>query len=145
MRIYPTHSSVRLTGRWDTTTENTAVTVNTGAYIEFAFVGKLATVLFDTQNNASPVLHLWISVDGEAMIETPIDAYLRINAHNDGTHVVKIIYKGGQEASSRWYAPCFRSGENAQAPYRADNPCRDRSWSPPACRKRIPQRICMAS
>ena len=105
MRIYPNDASVRLTGRWDTSRADAAVTVNTGSYIEIAFEGRSALVLFDTYENASPALHLWISVDGGAMIETPIDAYLRINAADDGAHVAKIIYKGGLEASSRWYAP----------------------------------------
>ncbi len=105
MRILPSHSAVRLTGRWDTSKPDAATTVNTGAYIEFAFEGDMATVLFDTYENASPALHLWISVDGGAMTETPIDNYLRINAPDGGKHVVRIIYKGGQEASSRWYSP----------------------------------------
>ncbi len=120
MKINYTHPSVRLTGRWDTTNPNMAVTVNTGSYIEFAFEGDMALALFDTYDNAVPALHLWISVDGGAMIEAPVDNYLRIVAPEYGKHTVKIIYKGGMEVSSRWYAPLHGKvsfiGYDAEAP-----------------------------
>ena len=102
MKITHTHPSVRLTGRWDTSDPNVAVTTNTGAYIEFAFEGNMALALFDTYDNARPVLHLWVSVDGGAMIESPIDDYLRIVTPTFGKHTVRIIYKGGMEATARW-------------------------------------------
>ena len=98
------HESIRLTGRWDTTGA-AAVATTTGAYIEFAFEGRMAVARFDVFANATPRLHLWIELDGEAMIEAPIDSYLRIVAKNDGKHVCRIIYKGGTECDRRWYAP----------------------------------------
>jgi hypothetical protein len=99
------HPSVRLTGRWDTSREGIAQTTNSGSYIDIAFEGRMATLLFDTYENASPVLHLWISVDGGARVEVPIDNYLRISAPADGRHTVRIIYKGGTEVSARWRSP----------------------------------------
>ena len=105
MTVGHTHPSVRLTGRWDTSRPDRAVTTTTGAYVEFSFEGNMAVALFDTAENATPALHLWICVDGGAMIEAPIDNYLRIVAPSNGKHTVRITYKGGMEASSRWYAP----------------------------------------
>ena len=103
---YPySHSSVRLTGRWDTSGSKCATATATGSYIEVAFTGKTATLAFDVKGNNYPHLHLWIEVDGGAAIEAPIDAYLRVTAKTDGEHICKIIYKGGTEAYSRWYAP----------------------------------------
>ena len=99
-----THESIRLTGRWDTTGE-AAITTTTGAYIEFAFEGRMTLIHFDVFNNADPRLHLWIQLDGGDMIEAPIDAHLRVMAKNDGYHVCRVIYKGGTEADRRWYVP----------------------------------------
>ena len=99
------HESVRLTGRWDVSDAKCAVTTTTGAYIEFAFEGKMAVARFDVFLNATPRLHLWIQLDGGDMIEAPIDSYLRIVAKNDGKHICRIIYKGGTECDRRWYAP----------------------------------------
>lgn len=104
MRFSYKDKSVRLTGRWDTTGE-CAVTTAPGAYIEFAFRGNMAVVRFDIETNIAPFPHLWIQLDGGDMIEAPLDAYLRVNSKNDGEHICRIIYKGGEEAYSRWYAP----------------------------------------
>ena len=105
MNISYRHESVRLTGRWDTRDPHAAVTTTTGAYLEFAFEGRMALVRFDVTTNAQPYLHLWIQLDGGDMIEAPIDAYLRVCAKEEGTHVCRIIYKGGTEVDRRWYAP----------------------------------------
>ena len=99
------HESIRLTGRWDTTSPDAAVTTTTGAYLEFAFEGRMALVLFDTLLNATPLLHLWVQLDGGDMIETPIDSHIRILAKNEGKHICRVIYKGGSEKDRRWYAP----------------------------------------
>lgn len=99
------HESIRLTGRWDTTSPDAAVTTTTGAYLEFAFEGRMALVLFDTLLNATPLLHLWVQLDGGDMIETPIDSHIRILAKNEGKHICRVIYKGGTEQDRRWYAP----------------------------------------
>ncbi len=105
MRVSYKHPSVRLTGRWDTRNEKFAETTNTGSYIEFAFEGKMAMAMFDTWANKEPRLHLWIQLDGGAMVQTPIDAYLRIIAPTEGKHICRIIYKGGAEVHARWYLP----------------------------------------
>lgn len=105
MNVSYTHESIRLTGRWDTSDPHAAVTTATGSYIEFAFEGKMALARFDVLTNATPRLHLWISIDGGDMIEAPIDSYLRVVAKEDGRHICRIIYKGGTEQDRRWYAP----------------------------------------
>lgn len=105
MNISYTHESIQLTGRWDTTDPNCAVTTATGSYIEFAFEGRMALARFDVFTNAYPRLHLWIQIDKGDLIEAPIDNYLRIIAKNNGKHICRIIYKGGAENDRRWYAP----------------------------------------
>ena len=105
MRVSYRHESVRLTGRWDVRNEKYAETTTTGAYIEFAFEGKMAMAMFDTWANPEPRLHLWIQLDGGAMVQAPIDSYLRIIAPTDGKHICRIIYKGGAEVHARWYLP----------------------------------------
>ncbi len=99
------HEAVRLTGRWDTTSEHCAVTTTPGAYLEFAFEGRLAMARFDITENLAPYLHLWIQVDGGTMVESAIDSYIRVLAPTEGRHICRIIYKGGEEQYRRWYAP----------------------------------------
>jgi len=98
-------SSVRLTGRWDVTSEACAVATAAGSYIDLCFEGDNALLAFDIETNNRPLLHLWIEVDGGARIEAPLDAYLRIRPKDDGKHTVRIIYKGGTEADNRWVPP----------------------------------------
>lgn len=105
MNIPYTHESIRLTGRWDTRDPRVATATATGSYIEFAFEGKMALARFDVLTNATPRLHLWISLDGGDMIEAPIDSYLRVVAKEEGKHICRILYKGGTEQDRRWYAP----------------------------------------
>ena len=105
MQISYRHESVRLTGRWDVRDSRYAETTTTGSYIEFAFEGRLATALFDIEQNATPLLHLWIQVDGGARVEAPIDRYMKVMAPTDGKHICRIIYKGGTEVDRRWYLP----------------------------------------
>ena len=110
--------SVRLTGRWDVTNDSYAETTTTGAYVEFAFTGKMALACFDIEGNRAPFLHLWIQLDGGDMIEAPIDAYLRVSAKEEGTHICRIIFKSTEEAYSRWYRPLH--GKVSFRGYRAD-------------------------
>lgn len=105
MNVSYTHESIRLTGRWDKSNPKAAVTTTTGAYIEFAFEGRMAVAHFDVLTNDAPYLHLWIQLDGGDMVETPIDRHLRVIAKRDGKHVCRIIYKGGCEQHRRWFAP----------------------------------------
>ena len=105
MNIPYTHESIRLTGRWDVTSPNAAVATATGSYIEFAFEGRMALAHFDTQENAQPLLHLWVQLDGGDMIETVISDHIRILAKNAGKHICRIIFKGSVEIDKRWYLP----------------------------------------
>ncbi len=98
-------SSVRLTGRWDKTDDRYAEATATGSYIEFAFEGKTAVACFDIEGNRAPLLHLWIQLDGGDMFECQIDAYIRVMAKEEGKHICRIIYKGGEEIYRRWYRP----------------------------------------
>ncbi len=105
MNLPYSHESIRLTGRWDVSNPSVATATATGSYIEFAFRGRMALARFDVLTNATPHLHLWVSLDGGDMIETPVDSYLRIIAKEEGDHLCRIIYKGGTEQTRRWYAP----------------------------------------
>ena len=112
------HPSVRLTGRWsllesDVTdihifvkpTARYTATTAAGSYFELAFSGRMALLHFDLGYLIQPFPHLWIQVDGGAMIEVPVDRHLRIDALTDGDHIVKVLYKGGMEQLNRWYLP----------------------------------------
>ena len=100
-----THESIRLTGRWDKTDPKCAVATATGSYIEFCFEGDMAVARFDIEANMLPLLHLWIQIDGGDMTEATVDRFIRIRTAKSGLHTVRIIYKGGTEASARWYLP----------------------------------------
>lgn len=54
MHIPYSHESIRLTGRWDTRDPHAAITTTTGAYLEFAFIGRMAVARFDTFAQAPP-------------------------------------------------------------------------------------------
>ena len=110
--------SVRLTGRWSRNYKprfdhhifnqpTTAYTTTTaaGSYFELAFTGDCARLHFDLGYLAQPYPHLYISVDGGARIEAPVDRYLRVETEEYGEHIIKVIYKGGMEQLPRWYSP----------------------------------------
>ena len=99
-----THESIRLTGRWDKAADRATATA-TGSYVEFCFEGRMAVARFDIDMNMLPYLHLWIQIDGGDMIEASVDRYIRVRAAKEGVHICRIIYKGGTEASARWYLP----------------------------------------
>lgn len=119
MRLSYTHESIRLTGRWDTRNPAYAEATATGSYIEFAFRGRNATALFDIEANNTPLLHLWVELDG-VRIEATIDRYLRVCAPTDGQHVCRIIFKSTSEVYRRWYLPLQSKvsfiGVNVEAP-----------------------------
>ncbi len=111
--------SVRYTGRWDIS-EDSATTTAPGGMIEIAYSGKAAVLHFDIEMNMNPYPHLWIIVDDGAKIETVVDKYLRIEAVNEGNHLIKIIYKSAVEIQHRWYAPLV--GKIRFKGYDADKP-----------------------
>jgi len=125
--------SVRLTGRWSRNyaprhdyhifnQPTTAYTTTTaaGSYFELAFTGDCARLHFDLGYLAQPYPHLYISVDGGARVEVPVDRYLRVETEEYGKHIVKVIYKGGMEQLPRWYSPLMGAisfiGAEADAP-----------------------------
>lgn len=125
------HESVRLTGRWSRlerdgsdphvfTQPSAQFTTATaaGSYFELAFTGSMALLEFDLGYLGQPFPHLWISLDGGARIEAPVDRYLRVVAPEGGNHVVKVIYKGGMEMLPRWYQPLM--GAISFRGYKAD-------------------------
>ena len=110
--------SVRLTGRWsrpykpvhdyhlyNQISGDYATTTAPGSYFELAFTGDTALLHFDLGYLGQPYPHLWISVDGGARIEAPVDRYLRVDAEEYGPHIVRVIYKGGMEQLPRWFGP----------------------------------------
>lgn len=120
MILKHTDSAVRLTGRWDITNGDKAVTTAPGAVIEIAYKGKEAVLLFDTDMNADPMPHLWITVDNGAKTEVSLDRFIRIEAPSADEHLIKIIFKSAMEMQHRWYPPltgyvAFLGVEAAQA------------------------------
>lgn len=96
--------AIRFTGRWDTNGD-CAITTAPGGMIEVAYKGKAAVLKFNTEMNMQPYPHLWIQVDGGAKVETAVDRVIRIEAPEDGNHVIKVIYKSAVEIQHRWYGP----------------------------------------
>lgn len=118
MMIHWYDPSVRFTGRWSRNlnlsndphcymqrSPDYATTTAPGSSFELAFKGRSILLKFDLGYLGKPYPHLWISMDGGARIETSVDRYLRVEAPDDGEHVVKVVYKGGMEQLSRWYGP----------------------------------------
>lgn len=97
-------SCVRFTGRWQIN-ESSAVTTAPGSMVEIAFWGTYAVLYFDLYLSTHPYLHMWISVDDGAKIEVPLDHVIRVEAPDEGNHIIKLIYKGTMEMQHRWYRP----------------------------------------
>lgn len=107
--------AIRISGRWDTEGD-CATTTAPGGMIEVAFKGKAAVLRFNTDMNMYPYPHLWIQVDDGARVETTVDRVIRVEAPNDGNHVIKVVYKSAVEIQHRWYQPligkiCFLGAE----------------------------------
>lgn len=92
------------TGRW-VAAQDCQNTATPGAFLNFCFQGTRACMHFDTVYNQAPLPHLWVSVDGGARTEVPLDRYLRVNADQVGKHTVQVIVKGMVEMFPRWYLP----------------------------------------
>jgi len=133
MFIHWYDKSVRLTGRWSRTYEakydyhlynqhsaQYTTTTAAGSCFELAFTGDSVRLHFDLGYLAQPYPHLWISVDGGARVEVPVDRYLRVETEEYGPHIVKVIYKGGMEQLPRWFGPLMGAvsfiGAEADAP-----------------------------
>lgn len=118
MFIAYNHPSVRASGRW-APVGNALCATATGSYVELAFRGTYALLRFDQTWSQPPYPHVWLSVDGGAQVEVPLDRYLRVSAP-EGDHVVKILLKGAVEQQHRWYHPLVGKiaflGYDAEAP-----------------------------
>jgi lysophospholipase L1-like esterase len=86
-------------------TDEGAIATAPGSRFQLAFSGDSAVLHFDTEFLSSPPPHLWISLDGGAMIEVPVDRHLRIQAGEDGNHVAEVILKSSITYEHRWYSP----------------------------------------
>ncbi len=117
MVFLPQDKSIRFSGRWNITKEQ-AVTTAPGGMFEIAFTGRLATMHFDISTNVHPYPHLWISVDGGARVEAPLDRYLRVEASSEGEHIIRAVFKSAIENQHRWYPPLV--GKVSFCGYEAD-------------------------
>ncbi len=106
--------AVRLRGRWHMG-EDTAIATAVGSMLEVAFTGKAAVLRFNMNGNEPPYPHVWITVDGGVKTEAALDAALRVEALNDGAHVVTVIFKSAAETQSRWSQPLVGKVEFAGA------------------------------
>lgn len=104
MIISHASKSVRYTGRWKVGNE-AAVTTAPGAMFEMAFKGCNCVLMFDVNMNAEPFPHVYIQLDNGARIEVSIDHYIRVEASENGNHILKVIYKSAMEMQPRWYEP----------------------------------------
>lgn len=96
--------AIRFTGRWDITEKN-AVTTAPGGVIEIGYYGKGAVLHFDVDNNRPPFPHLWVVIDDGAKIEVPLAQFLRVEAKEEGNHIIRVIVKSAVEMHHRWYPP----------------------------------------
>lgn len=115
---------IRYTGRFAPYNESMTATA-TGSRFAFSFTGETALMQFDMTLMQTPVLHLYIQVDGGARIEVPIDRYLRVTASGDGPHTVEVILKSMVEMFPRWNLPLVNrmSFEGVTAEDLATLPC----------------------
>lgn len=126
MLINHLSKSLRYTGRWNIS-DTVATTTSLGATIELAFSGSYCVLLFDVNMNAEPFPHIYIQLDDGAKIETRIENYIRIEAQDNGNHILKLIYKSAMEMQPRWHEPLigkisFKGAEiDAEATLPEDN------------------------
>ena len=107
MILSPDSCLIRYTGRWNVTADEVgaaAVSTANGSYAEFAFSGECAVIEFGIDGCTVPFPRVYISVDGGADVEVPIDKFIRISA-GDGSHTVRIVLKGSVELQNRWLRP----------------------------------------
>jgi len=119
MFIQVKNEAIRFTGRWDIK-ENAATTITPSGMIEIAYWGKAAVLHFNMEMYMQPYPHLWISVDHGVKMETVVDHVLRIEAPEEGNHVIRVIFKSAVPIQHRWYPPlmgkiCFE-GVEAEGP-----------------------------
>lgn len=112
--------SIRYTGRFGQYGNSMAATA-CGATIEIAFKGYDCVLLFNTEFNAQPFGHIYLSVDGGARIESVITPFVRVCAQSGDSetqHIVQCIYKSNVEQHHRWNQPLI--GKMAFIGYEAE-------------------------
>ncbi len=115
--------SVDLIGRWSEL-DGAATATAPGSSFRIAFKGNWITLHFDTRTNTHPYSHLWISVDGKTKVETAVSPFLRVEAEDDGEHILTVTYKSAVEMAHRWYYPlggkisfkCYEADSRATLP-----------------------------
>lgn len=94
---------IRYIGRW-AEYNNSMTATAPGSRFKFGFTGESATLIFTHYMLISPAPHLYIRVDGGALVECTLERYLRI-CTTPGEHIAEIILKSMAEDFPRWYAP----------------------------------------
>lgn len=102
--IPPISPSTEFCGRWEIN-EDKAATTACGSSLRVAFKGMTALICFDVSDNKIPLPHVYLSVDGGAMIECAVDNFIRVWADSDGEHEVTVIMKSSLEWQDRWNDP----------------------------------------
>jgi len=112
MFIKANDESIRYTGRWakggwwlPEDIREWRTTTTPGSMIEIAFEGRAAVLHFDVEMNTQPFPHLWVIVDDGTKTEVPLSPVIRVEAPNDGKHLIKVIFKSAVECQHRWYEP----------------------------------------
>ena len=65
----------------------------------------MITLHFDTSTNIDHFPHLWVELDEQGRVEVPVDQFLKVEAKEDGKHILKIVVKSAHEFQNRWAAP----------------------------------------
>lgn len=94
---------IRYTGRW-AAYENTMTATAPGARFSLRFTGEMALLVFGIHLLQDPAPHLYIRVDGGALVESTLERFIRIRTA-PGTHTVQVIFKSAVEAFPRWHTP----------------------------------------
>lgn len=100
----PNTNNVRYIGRW-VLEDTSAIATAPGSRFLLAFSGKNVVLHFSVEFLSKVHPHLWISVDGEARIEVPVDRHIRIETSCDGNHVVEVLLKSSMTMGHRWHMP----------------------------------------
>ena len=103
MIISHNNESIAYTGRWHVG-EDAAICTAAGSYFEVGFEGETVCFHFSVCDPAKDVAHLYLSVDGGALIESAVVPFVRVCAA-PGRHTVRVTLKSVSEFYDRWHAP----------------------------------------
>ncbi len=103
--VLPNDPCFSYMGRWDRTSENVAITVNTGSAVRFGFTGDRCTLLFRTSLYTTyPHPSLWYRIDAGEWVEREIESELLLTPADLSlsSHMVEIVVKGLILKYHRW-------------------------------------------